>query len=191
MKTKIASFVLALCVSTSIAFAQTDELQTPAGDQKPLINDVDLIGVVSRKVAEDNEVQQLYAKFTRLLTGAKLTGQFTVDGKPLNDLTEETYEIAKVQKMAEGDKWAITARIKYGKYDLTVPVPMEVKWAGKTPVMTLDNMTIPGMGTFSARVVLHQDKYAGTWQHDAVGGHLFGRIILPEGEKEDTADNQE
>ena len=175
---------LAICFVVSPLFAQTQEIQAPATDQKPLINDVDLIDVVNRKVAEDTETQQLYDKFTKLLTGAKLTGQFTVDGKPLNDLTEETYEIAKVEKMEEGDKWAITARIKYGKHDLTVPVPLDVKWAGATPVLTLDNMTIPGFGTFGARVVLHQDKYAGTWQHDAVGGHLFGRIILPKQEEE-------
>ncbi len=123
----------------------------------------------------------LYPRFTKLLTGAKLTGQFTVDGKPLNELTEESYEIKKVEKQAEGDGWIITSRIKYGKRDLTIPIPLDVKWAGDTPVMTLDNLTIPGFGTFAARVVFHKDKYAGTWQHDDVGGHLFGRIeLLPE-----------
>lgn len=157
----------------------------PTNEVKSLINDVDLVKVVSREVAEDEATQQLYDRFKRLMTGAKLTGQFTVDGKPLNDLTEETYEIAKVEKMADGDMWAITARIKYGTHDLTVPIPLEVKWAGTTPVLTLDNMTIPGFGTFGARVVLHQDKYAGTWQHDAVGGHLFGRIELPKEKKKE------
>jgi hypothetical protein len=47
----------------------------------------------------------------------------------------------------------------------------------------MDNMTIPGLGTFSARVVLHQDKYAGTWQHDEAGGHLFGKIELAQSSK--------
>lgn len=188
IKLKISLITILFLTATSTSFAQTQEIQTQTGDQKPLINDVDLIDVVSRKVAEDTEIQQLHAKFTKLLTGAKLTGQFTVDGKPLNDLTEETYEIAKVKKMDDGDMWAITARIKYGKYDLTVPVPMEVKWAGSTPVLTLDDITIPGMGTFGARVVLHQDKYAGTWQHDAVGGHLFGRIVLPDTKEDEGKD---
>jgi hypothetical protein len=53
---------------------------------------------------------------------------------------------------------------------------VEVKWAGKTPVITLDNITIPGLGTFSSRVVIDQGKYAGTWKHDDVGGHLFGKL---------------
>jgi hypothetical protein len=82
-----------------------------------------------------------------------------------------------VKKGDEGDLWVITARIKYGNVDLSVPVPVEVKWAGKTPVITLDNITIPGLGTFSSRVVLDQGKYAGTWTHDKVGGHMFGKIV--------------
>jgi hypothetical protein len=136
--------------------------------EKALINDIE-------EAAEKNP---LFKKFAKLLTGAKLTGQFTVDGKPLTELQEESYEIEKVEKLPDGDSWIITARIKYGKRDLTVPVPLEVKWAGTTPVLTLDDLTIPGFGTFSARVVLHKDKYAGTWQHDNVGGHLFGVIGL-------------
>ena len=104
------------------------------------------------------EQQELFDKFTKLLTGAKLRGQFTVDGKPLDKLQEEAYDIQKVEKLPDGDLWALTTRIKYGKHDLTVPVAIEVKWAGTTPVLTMDNMTIPGLGTFSARVVLHKDK---------------------------------
>jgi hypothetical protein len=120
----------------------------------------------------------LHAKFQKLLTGAKLRGQFTVDGKPLDKLQEEAYDIEKVEKLADGDLWALTTHIRYGDHDLTVPIVIEVKWGGTTPIITLDELTIPGLGTFSARVLLHKDKYAGTWQHDAVGGHLFGKIEL-------------
>jgi hypothetical protein len=146
--------------------------QPPVAD-KALINDIE----DSPQLLKYRQ-EVLFPKFIKLLTGAKLTGQFTVDGKPLNELTEESYEIRKVEKQPDGDGWVITSRIKYGKRDLTIPVPLDVKWAGDTPVMTLDNLTIPGFGTFAARVVLHKDKYAGTWQHDDVGGHLFGRIEL-------------
>ncbi len=128
--------------------------------------------------AEDAPLAELHAKFKKLLTGAKLRGQFTVDGKPLSNLQEEAYDIEKVDKLPDGDLWALTTKIKYGEHDLTVPIAIEVKWAGSTPVITLDELTIPGLGTFSARVLLHKDKYAGTWQHDAVGGHLFGKIEL-------------
>ncbi|MCA9193033.1 MAG: hypothetical protein KDB03_14760 [Planctomycetales bacterium] len=132
-----------------------------------------------KTLIQDTESQAaLFDKFKRLMSGAKLTGMFTIDGKPLSNLEAESYEIKGVEKAEEGDAWIITARIKYGKRDLEIPVPLDVKWAGTTPVLTLDNLTLPGFGTFSARVVLHRDKYAGTWQHDDVGGHLFGMIEL-------------
>jgi hypothetical protein len=139
---------------------------------------VNLPSLVSAQEKIDAAMKARYDKFERLLTGAKFKGSFTLDDKPLNDLHEEEYDIEKVEKMPEPDLWSIKARIKYGKKDFTVPVPLFVKWAGETPVMTMDKITLPGFGTFSARVVLHVDKYAGTWQHDDKGGHLFGRIIL-------------
>ncbi|HMP80602.1 MAG TPA: hypothetical protein PKD54_14200 [Pirellulaceae bacterium] len=120
----------------------------------------------------DERVQRL-AEF---LTGVKLTGHFTVKGQPLDRLTPEEYVILQAEKGSEGDFWIITARIKYGGKDFTLPMPLEIKWAGNTPVITVDRLTLPGMGTFDARVIIRPDGYAGTWQHDDTGGHLFGTI---------------
>jgi hypothetical protein len=163
-----AALLLLNCLSTIGKGQEIEKTPQAAVADKTLVADVD----------NKDQQQVLFAKFTKLLTGAKMTGQYTVDGKPLTDLKEESYTIEKVEKQEEGDLWVITARIKYGKRDLTFPVPIEVKWAGTTPVLTLDDLTIPGFGTFSARVVLHKDKYAGTWAHGDVGGHLFGLIEL-------------
>jgi hypothetical protein len=119
----------------------------------------------------------LIADFEKYLTNAVLTGVFTIDGQPLSKLDEERYEIKSAKKVAGEEKlWEITTRIKYGDKDLTVPVFVNVEWAGRTPVIVLDSITIPGLGTFSARVVFHDRKYAGTWKHDNIGGHLFGRV---------------
>ncbi|MEQ1829867.1 MAG: hypothetical protein ABL921_28145 [Pirellula sp.] len=116
-------------------------------------------------------------EFEQYLSGTVLTGVFTLDGKPLNSLEEERYEIKSAKKIEGQDSlWEIVARIKYGKKDIEVPVEINVEWVGKTPVMVMDSVTIPGMGTFSARVVFHDKKYAGTWKHDDAGGHLFGRV---------------
>jgi hypothetical protein len=117
-----------------------------------------------------------FAAFTLALTNVKLVGRFTfspADQEPIRD----EYTIASVVKVGAADLWIVSARIRYGTVDLTVPVPVEVKWAGKTPVITLDDVTIPGLGTFSSRVVIDGSLYAGTWQHDAVGGHMFGKIV--------------
>jgi hypothetical protein len=40
----------------------------------------------------------------------------------------------------------------------------------------LDNVAIPGLGTFDARVIIDGNRYAGTWTHGEVGGHMFGKI---------------
>lgn len=115
--------------------------------------------------------------FEKYLSNSVLSGSFTMDGQPLNKLEEERYEIKSAKKL-EGDDnlWEIKTRIKYGNKDLTVPVVVNLEWVGRTPMIVLDSVTIPGMGTFSARVVFHDRKYAGTWKHDNVGGHLFGRV---------------
>ena len=70
-----------------------------------------------------------------------------------------------------------TVRIKYGKLDTKLPVTVPLLWAGETPMVSLTDASIPGLGEgFSARVLFHDDRYAGTWQHGKVGGHMFGRI---------------
>ena len=97
--------------------------------------------------------------------------------------TQEEYTITSAAKLPEGDTWLLKARIKYGSTDATIPIPLEILWAGDTPVITMTKITLPGLGTFSSRVVLHDDKYAGTWTHDSVGGHLFGVIEKVKEEK--------
>lgn len=125
----------------------------------------------------DEEQRQLFKKLESHLTGAKLIGQFTMDGQRDESPKPEEYHILSAKKMDQGDYWLLTVRIKYGGKDRTVPnLPFEIKWAGRTPVITVDRMLVPGFGTFDARVVIRRDKYAGTWAHDNVGGHLFGRI---------------
>ena len=55
-------------------------------------------------------------------------------------------------------------------------MPLPVKWVGDVPVIAMQNLSIPGLGTFSAHVVIDGQKYAGTWAHGKVGGHLYGKI---------------
>ena len=128
----------------------------------------------------DPEQQELHDQFRSQLEGAVLVGSFTTLSKEgeqdESELTKERYEIKSAKKAPNGDYWLINARIQYGKRDMLFPVPVKVKWAGKTPVIIVDDVTIPGLGTFGSRVVLHNGKYAGTWRHDDVGGHLFGKI---------------
>ncbi len=127
----------------------------------------------------DQETKELHDKLAKYLTGTKWTGKFTLDGKP--GTNEEYYEILSAEKGETGDTWNLIARIKYGGKDMTLPLPpLDIKFAGRTPVITIDRLFVPGFGTFDARVVIRQGKYAGTWAHRGegmnVGGHLFGSI---------------
>ena len=115
-------------------------------------------------------------EFEKLVKNVRLMGNFTVDGADETKIQREEYAITGAIKLGNGDYWALTSRIKYGDVDLTVPVPVQVKWAGNTPVITVNSVKIPGLGTFSARVLLDGARYAGTWSHDEKGGHLFGVI---------------
>ena len=121
-----------------------------------------------------SEQAKLEQEFERTLTGATLAGKFS---SLRNDrLSEDRYTISKVSRMA-GNIWLIQTRVQYGGNDYTVPVPVRVLWAGDTPVITLDDVTIPNRGTFSARVLVHKNQYAGTWSHSkGGGGQMFGRV---------------
>ena len=113
--------------------------------------------------------------FAAKLTGAKLVGMFSLDGKDSGANKPDKYQIVSAKKDS-GDNWVITAKMKVGENEIDVPVPIKVYWADDTPVMSLTDLTIPGMGTFTARVMFHGVRYAGTWQHGEAGGHMWGIV---------------
>ena len=137
--------------------AQAPEAQAPKAPAEPA----------------DQDREQRLAKY---LSGAKFIGNFTIEGQSDKLPKPEAYTISKCEKLPQPDMYRLTARIKYGDIDSEVPLDLKILWSGKTPVITMDSFWIPGMGTFGARVLIHSGRYAGTWQHDAVGGHLFGVI---------------
>lgn len=115
-------------------------------------------------------------KFKESMQGTVLVGQFSIVGKEKADAPkQERYEIKSVTKISEG-MWTFTTRVKYGKVDTELPIPVPLVWAGDTPMVSMTNFTIPGMGTFSCRVIFDGDRYAGTWQHGPKGGHMWGTI---------------
>jgi hypothetical protein len=123
----------------------------------------------------------LEKQFAESLSGVQFVGRYTTSNDPNEQPKRETYTIERVTK-ADGEHWTFVARIQYGERDVRLPLTLPVLWAGNTPVITLDKLTIPGLGTFSARVVIHGDSYAGTWDGGDHGGHLFGRIVKIKGQ---------
>ncbi len=111
--------------------------------------------------------------FAKLLTGAKMTGWFTDSTRPDAPPAKDSYVISRAEK-ADGDTWLIEAVV--GETGLKVPLYVPVKWAGETPVITLDKFPVPQMGTFDARVLFHGASYAGVWSGATHGGEMAGRI---------------
>jgi len=120
--------------------------------------------------------EELEAKFKATLTKATMTGRWCgiKDGQ-LTPEKEDKYTITGVTKL-KGESWIISTRIQYGKQDFVAPVPVEVKWAGDTAVITLDNVGLPGGNAYSARVLIYGQTYAGTWSGGNHGGLLNGVI---------------
>jgi hypothetical protein len=174
---RLAPWFVALCLATGLLSAPTSVRAQ---------QDAEAEDAATKDAAASATPAELIKKLEKDLTGAKLTGQFTVTGKGALTPKEEEYTITSATKLDEPDLWLLKARIKYGKTDGTFPIPLEIKWAGDTPVITMTNMEIPGLGTFSTRVVIYEGRYAGTWQHGDVGGHLFGTITRADEKSTDT-----
>ena len=119
---------------------------------------------------------ELEARFKATLTRATLSGRWCAvqDGK-LGPDKEDKYTVLAVTKLG-GDSWLVSARVQYGTADFVAPIPVQVKWAGDTPVITLDNVGLPGGKSYSARVLIYEKTYSGTWSGGDHGGLLHGVI---------------
>src|SRR5437870_13730787 len=58
---------------------------------------------------------------------------------------EDRYVIERVTKIKD-DVWKFDARIQYNGKDIKVAIPVPVKWAGDTPVLSLTDFAVPAMG---------------------------------------------
>jgi hypothetical protein len=125
-------------------------------------------------------------QFTALLNNVTLTGRWCLvrEGELTPD-SYETYTIVGVQKV-EGDKWIVNAQLRYQGQKIVAPIPVQVQWAGGAALMIVDQLTIPGDGTYSARVLFHDKTYSGTWSGGDKTGLLHG-LIKPAAPERDFA----
>ncbi|MGD1097651.1 MAG: hypothetical protein ABSB35_37400 [Bryobacteraceae bacterium] len=138
-----------------------------------------LLAGCSRKPATA-DAATLEKQFEAMMSRATLVGHSTSMNRD-GVSGEERYAIEKVSKMS-ADTWLFTARMRLGSHEVPLPIPVTMKWAGDTPVIELTDMSIPGMASYTARVVLYGDQYAGTWSGKrgdgrVFGGQLFGKIV--------------
>lgn len=161
----LAAGTLAVCVDAGRAQDQADSEKSP-----------DAAGAV-----ELNEQEQA---FFDLMQNSTLVGHFSVDGADeKGPARTDRYRINGVTKV-KGADWLVNARVVYGEFDVVVPVPVKMHWAGDTAVLSVTDLTLPVLGEgFSSRLLFDGKRYAGTWAHGEVGGHMWGKIEKQTGEK--------
>ena len=137
---------------------------------------VALLGVGCAK-KEDAQARR-ENEFKQMMTGAKLTGKFSVTGR--DEVRSDSYKTSSVTKLA-GGIWTINAEIPRKDGAVTLPVPVRMEWAGDTAVMQLTDATLPGLGTFTVRILFYKGNdgkghYAGFWWGGNHGGEMFGVV---------------
>lgn len=168
-------------------------MKPPFNRLKPLVIALFLVATIARSGAQDSpatsapakeasaaktgpSMAELEGKFIATLANATLSGRWSgIKDGALTPEKEDKYTIIGVKKVS-GDSWIVSARMQYGKQDFVAPIPVQVKWAGDTAVITLDNVGIPGGNSYSARVLIYGDTYAGSWSGGKHAGLMSGII---------------
>ena len=181
------------CVTSVVVFlsvgrhAPGSEVAQPGAEAaessaKERANDQDAQGADS---VEDIDRHALEKEFEQTMTGARLKGYWQMTGEDgltdkgaLTEPRKESYVVSKVSKMGEGS-WLVFAQITFADKDVNVPVPVRVVWAGDTAIITLDDVGVPLIGTYSARVMIHKGFYSGIWYSNVknYGGVMAGKIM--------------
>lgn len=127
--------------------------------------------------------EELEATFKKTFTKATMSGRWcSLEEGKLGPEKKDRYNITSVTKVGK-DVWLMNARIEYGGKELTVPVPIQVKWGGDAAVIIVDNFAMPGSNNaYSARLLVHNNTYSGNWSGGDNGGMLYGTITQGDGQ---------
>src|SRR5882672_9444875 len=87
-----------------------------------------LLLLLATAQAQDTQppLTALEKDFQESMSGVTLTGRFTRQGG--DALAEDKYTIEKATRLKD-DLWQLSARVKFGGQEVTVPVSIHVRWA--------------------------------------------------------------
>jgi hypothetical protein len=172
------SFVVVFVPMFSLVRADDEDSpdQTPAARlQRERDREVEKLMDLFTALMAKADREALDKEFAKSLVGVTLVGYFTTNGLEDKGLKEEKYKLQSVKKLPDANLWLI--EYQYGEKGAVIRLPLEVQWAGDTPVITLTEAVIPGVGTFTARILFYRGDYAGTWRAGDHRGKLFGKIV--------------
>ena len=169
MKTRSAAALLVLIPSLSLSLVQNGSAQEQTSAQTA----ADATSTVAQKPLPADPEE----RFKFLFTNAYLSGRWAAlrDGELGEERTGDKYNIVSVIK-GEGDNWIVNARLKYRDQEIVAPIPVKMKFSGDTAVLTVDNLMVPGGGSYTARLLIYERTYSGTWKGQRGGGMLYGTI---------------
>ena len=128
-------------------------------------------------VVDPSSMTEAERQFADRMQNVSLVGKFTIDGRESKSPDPDRYDIASVKKVGD-ELWQFNAKMDCcgvgGSGVIPIAVPM--RFIGDTPTILMTDTSLPGLGTFTVRLVFYGDRYAGTWQHGKYGGHMWGRI---------------
>ena len=125
-----------------------------------------------------DRIALLTARGQTLITGSDriLRGEKPADKPTLGDPRPETYEIVSADHERD-DFWIVRARIQFAENDIKLPVRVRVVWAEDTPVITVDEVSIPGIGVYTARVMILTSVLCGDGAADDSGFFRSSAVV--------------
>jgi hypothetical protein len=128
--------------------------------------------------AEEKNQIELENGFTAMLKNADLKGTWVpVKGDKTESEKGDSYHVVRVNKI-KGDRWEVVSKMNHQGREIEFPMPVIIKWAGDTAVMILDEIPTAGGKKYSARVMFHNDRYAGSWWGTNQPGGLLSGIVI-------------
>ena len=122
--------------------------------------------------AAEQEVMQVQARRAKAVMAQDIAALEPM----IADELSYCHASAQVEDKASYLKTVKTGRIRWVTM---MPEGMKARVYGDTAVITLDDLSMPLLGTYSARVMIHNGFYSGVWycNQKNYGGVLTGRIL--------------
>ena len=148
-----------------------------------------VIGMLARRKGASPEARPTLdeheASFTARMQDVALVGAFTRSDEN-SPPTPERYVVKSVEKVGP-DLWRFNSVMNCCGFEGSLPVTIPMQFINGTPTIVMDGTHIPGLGTFSVRLLFDGDSYAGTWRHGPREGSMSGRIVANDGDVEPQA----
>ncbi len=116
----------------------------------------------------------LHESFGRLMNGA------TVSGLLVNSTTGKQTDVAvEIQGLKQLDgvhRWDLQVLKRSGGSGEAVPLEVEVRWEHSTPVLVIENQTLPSVGPFSCRAVVYNHSVIASWKTSEQRGTFSGSL---------------